>query len=204
MPEIAHEDPAPGVKTIDPLNEHTPPTNISYADQQLQAERAAAAEKEAEKKADEVSKEARDFMEASTASEAKLTGSSSSRSEAKKDFKQTTERAEKKFEEVKGRAIDEYENNVKPNVKASVEKGKQEGKKAEQWADKNKGNPVVLGNAVAVALLSGFLGIGAYRMHKAGTLSWQVAGAWAGAVGAFAVGDYYLSQFFFKKYPPKN
>lgn len=193
------------MNTVDPLNEHNPPRNVSYADQQLQAERAAQAERDAEKQADEVSKEARDFMEASTASEAKLTGSStgssnSTRSEAKKDFKQTADKAEKKYEEVKGKAIDEYEKNVKP----SMEKGKKEGKKAEQWADKNKGNPVVLGNAVAVALLSGLLGVGAYRMNKAGTLTWNVAAAWAGAVGVFAIGDYYVSQFFFKKYPPKN
>lgn len=163
-------------------------------------------------------------METATDSANKLAGSNSSRTkkdfeqtanQAEKDVKQTADKAEKelkqaadkagkKYEEVKGKAIDEYENNIKPAVKEGVEKGKKEGKKAEQWADKNKENPVVIGNAVALAVLGGVLSIGAYRMHSQGRLTGQVVAATAGALSLFAVGDYYVSQFFFKKYPPKN
>jgi len=62
---------------------------------------------------------------------------------------------------------------------------------------------VVIGNAVVITALAGLLGVGAYRLHKANALTWKVTGAWAGAVGLFAVGDYFVSQYFFKKYPPK-
>ena len=61
--------------------------------------------------------------------------------------------------------------------------------------EENKGNPVVVGNAVVIAALAGLLGVGAYRLNKAGELTWKVAGAWAGVVGLFAVGDYYVSQY---------
>ena len=67
-------------------------------------------------------------------------------------------------------------------------------KEAGQWADANKGNPVVIGNAVVIAALGGVLGVGAYRMQQAGTLTSKVVAAWAGAVGLFAVGDYFVSQ----------
>ena len=66
--------------------------------------------------------------------------------------------------------------------------------------NKNKNNPVVIGNAVVIAALGVLLGTGAYRMHKANTLTWNVAGAWAGAVGLFAVGDYYVSQYVYTHY----
>lgn len=39
--------------------------------------------------------------------------------------------------------------------------------------------------------------IGAYRQHQAGALTWKLAGTWAGVLGAFAVGDYYFSQYVF-------
>ena len=47
---------------------------------------------------------------------------------------------------------------------------------------------------MVIAAVGGLLGVGAYRMQQAGTLTWKVAGAWAGVVGLFAVGDYYVSQ----------
>lgn len=42
--------------------------------------------------------------------------------------------------------------------------------------------------------LSAGLGFGAYRKYAAGELTWKVVGAWAGVVGLFAAGDFYLSQ----------
>ena len=35
---------------------------------------------------------------------------------------------------------------------------------------------------------------GAYNQNQQGKLNWKVAGLWAGAVGLFGAGDYYLSQ----------
>lgn len=49
-------------------------------------------------------------------------------------------------------------------------------------------------NAVVIAAAAVGLGVGAYQKHAKGELSWGVVGAWAGVVGLFAAGDYYLSQ----------
>jgi len=76
--------------------------------------------------------------------------------------------------------------------------------KASKKFKENSDNPVVIGNAVAVVGLSAALGFGAYRKYAAGELTWKVVGAWAGIVGLFATGDYFLSSYLFKnKYPRK-
>ena len=36
--------------------------------------------------------------------------------------------------------------------------------------------------------------VGAWKKYQAGELDWQVGGFWAGAIGLFALGDYYISQ----------
>lgn len=59
---------------------------------------------------------------------------------------------------------------------------------------RNKGNPVVLGNALLVALAGAGLGFGAYRKHLDGKLSWELIGIWSGAVGALGVADYFVSK----------
>lgn len=150
VPEIAHEDSA--VHSLDSISSEHIQSIPSFADQQLEAERA----------------------EEAAAEEA---------NEAKQSAKEFGQKAQSKGEELK--------------KKAGVQgkKAKEEAKEAEEWADKNKGNPVVIGNVVAVAALGGLLGIGAYRKYNAGELTWKVAGAWAGAVGLFAAGDYYVSQY---------
>ncbi|KAI9844179.1 MAG: hypothetical protein M1837_005779 [Sclerophora amabilis] len=69
--------------------------------------------------------------------------------------------------------------------------------KAENAARKikaNSDNPVFVSNALVVTGLSAALGFGAYKKYAAGELSWKVAGAWAGVVGLFAAGDYYVSS----------
>ena len=81
---------------------------------------------------------------------------------------------------------------------------KAKAKKAGHRIEANSDNPVFVGNAVAVIALSAGLGFGAYRKYAAGELSWKVVGAWTSVVGLFAVGDYYLSQWLFKTYPPKK
>jgi hypothetical protein len=72
---------------------------------------------------------------------------------------------------------------------------KDQSKKADKKFQVNKDNPIFLGNAIAIVGLSGMLGYGAYRKHAAGQLTWKVVGLWTGIVGAFAIGDYYLSQY---------
>ncbi|KAF2401855.1 hypothetical protein EJ06DRAFT_555487 [Trichodelitschia bisporula] len=84
---------------------------------------------------------------------------------------------------------------------AAKAKAKSKKDKASQRMRTGAENPIVLGNAVLVGLLGTALGVGAYRKWTAGQLSWKVAGAWAGVVGLFAAGDYYVSQFLFRKYP---
>jgi len=53
---------------------------------------------------------------------------------------------------------------------------------------------VFVGNAIAITLLSGGLGFGAYRKYASGELTWKVVGAWTAVVGLFAGADYYLSS----------
>jgi hypothetical protein len=67
-------------------------------------------------------------------------------------------------------------------------------KRGGHLAKENSDNPVVLGNALTVGILGTVLGVGAYRKYMRDELSWKVVGAWAGVVGLFAVGDYYVSQ----------
>lgn len=58
----------------------------------------------------------------------------------------------------------------------------------------NRDNPVVVANAVLLAVAGIGLGVGAYQKHAKGELGWRVVGAWAGVVGFLAAGDYYFSQ----------
>lgn len=115
-------------------------------------------------------------------------------SQGAKKYQQFTQDAEEEWNKLSKEAQKQYDNFAKEADK-DAKKAEQKGKEAADWSDKNKGNPVVIGNAVVVAALAGLLGTQGYRMHQAGTLTWKVAGAWAGAVGLFAVGDYYVSQY---------
>jgi len=84
-------------------------------------------------------------------------------------------------------------------------RAKEKAKKVAGHVDRNSDNPVFIGNAVAMVALSAGLGFGAYRKYAAGELTWKVVAAWTGAVGLFAAGDYYLSDYLFKnKYPTKK
>lgn len=75
------------------------------------------------------------------------------------------------------------------------EKAKAKAKRGAHQAKENAGNPVILGNALGVGILGTVLGVGAYRKYVAGELTWKVVGLWSGAVGLFALGDYYVSQY---------
>lgn len=190
VPEIMHED--SGVHSLESLNsqnEHIQslPSETSYASQQEAEERRQQAERDAKKQADELTKDAKQFMEAAEADAQRLG------KETKSSAKQYGKEAEKKANELAGKAK-EVGSQVKQEAKADVKKAEKKAKEGADWAEKNQNNPVVVGNVVVVAALGVLLGSGAYRMHKAGTLTWNVIGAWTGAVGAFAVGDYFVSQ----------
>ena len=173
IPEIEHSD--SGVHSLDSMSSSSA-ANMSYADQQLASERAAEAEEEAQRAADKTSKQAQDFT-----------------AQADSELKRLEKETGKKYEEFSKEAKESYD---KWNVQARKDwdKVKKEAKEDERWAEKNKGNPVVVGNAVVISAFAGLLGIGAFRMHQQGTLTWKVASAWAGVVGLFGLGDYYISQ----------
>ncbi|SMY28101.1 unnamed protein product [Zymoseptoria tritici ST99CH_1A5] len=157
---------------------------------------------EAKNVANEVGREAKDAVDSAVSKDTKDAANqvgkdaknlaNKASKDVKEDAKNLADKAEKKFDEAKKEA------------KPYVDKAERKGKEAEEWAEKNKDNPVVVGNAVALTALAGVLSIGAYRMHKANTLTWNVVGAWAGVLGVFAVGDYYVSQYFFQRYPTKK
>ena len=46
---------------------------------------------------------------------------------------------------------------------------------------------------LAVGFADGIGSVGAYQKHAVGQLTWKLVGMWAGAIGLFAAGDYYLS-----------
>jgi hypothetical protein len=186
VPEIAHSD--SGVHSIDSLSSDT--VNIpSYAEQQKQAEeRAEAAKREAQQTADQVGKDAKEFGKKAEGEAKRL------EAQGAKKYQQFTKDAGKEYEKVKGDLKSGYER-AKKEFGENSKEAKEEARKLEEWTEKNKNNPVVIGNAVVITALAALLGTGAYRAHRAGSLTWRVAGAWAGVVGLFAVGDYYVSQY---------
>ncbi|KAL2352500.1 hypothetical protein BJ546DRAFT_987929 [Cryomyces antarcticus] len=113
------------------------------------------------------------------------------------------ERMEHEAEDRK-RQAEQKAHEAKEKAAKAADKAKAKADEAADKMKKNSDNPVVVGNAVAVAAVGGLLGFGAYRKYTAGELTWKVVGAWAGVVGLFAAVDYYTSQYFFKRYPPKK
>ncbi|KAL4784062.1 dihydrolipoamide acetyltransferase component of pyruvate dehydrogenase [Aspergillus varians] len=97
------------------------------------------------------------------------------------DVQTTTqaERIEREDEEAEA-AREKEKEEAKAKAKASRARGKE-------------GNPVYLGNAAILALVSTALGLGAYKKHSQGKLSWELVGLWTGAVGAFGAVDYFLA-----------
>jgi len=84
--------------------------------------------------------------------------------------------------------------------KEAKEKAKAGGKKLQD----NRDNPVVVGNAVILAVGAVALAAGAYQKHREGKLDWQLAGTVAGVVGVLSVADYFASKWLIEnKYPTK-
>ncbi|KAI7229950.1 hypothetical protein D0868_02476 [Hortaea werneckii] len=194
VPEIAHSD--SGVHSLESLNsadEHL--QTISYADQQKAAEQAAA---DAHRAGQQVSQDAKDFGRKAETDAQRL------EAQAAQKYQELSKEAKKEYDAVKSSASKNYKE-FKKEAGVEMDKAEREAREAEEWAAKNKKNPVVVGNVVVIGALAALLSAQAYRMQKAGTLTWKVAGAWAGVVGLFGVGDYFVSQWLFKnKYPPKK
>ena len=68
-------------------------------------------------------------------------------------------------------------------------------KKNAQKLDENRDNPVVWGNALIWGVGAVAIAAAGYQKHKEGKLDWQLAGTVAAGVGAFAVADYFASQY---------
>ncbi|KAF2821100.1 hypothetical protein CC86DRAFT_359729 [Ophiobolus disseminans] len=98
----------------------------------------------------------------------------------------------------------EREQEIKREAKELKDKAAAKKEQAKDKVKKNSDNPVVLGNAIGAAVLASVLGIGAYRKYARGELTGKLVAAWVGVVGLLGVGDYYVSQYFFKQYPPKK
>ncbi|OAL47454.1 hypothetical protein IQ07DRAFT_589661 [Pyrenochaeta sp. DS3sAY3a] len=97
----------------------------------------------------------------------------------------------------------EREEEIKETAKDLRSKAAAKAQSAKERARKNADNPVVLSNAIGLTVVGGILGFGAYRKYVRGELTGKVVAAWAGVIGLFAVGDYYVSQYFLKRNPPK-
>ncbi|KAL8743259.1 MAG: hypothetical protein Q9190_004379, partial [Brigantiaea leucoxantha] len=129
-------------------------------------------EREAEDKARATSQKA---SEAGNEASQKASEASSKASGESKKF---TEYASEKGEAFGKEAKDEYE-----KLKKSTSKGYREGKEGAKdkgsELSRNRDNPVVIGNAVVIALVSAGLGFGAYKKYTQGELDWKLAGATA-------------------------
>ncbi|KAI4649225.1 hypothetical protein J4E93_003539 [Alternaria ventricosa] len=97
----------------------------------------------------------------------------------------------------------EREEEIKEEAKHIKDRAAAKKEAAKDKMKKNADNPVVLSNAVGLAVVGGIVGFGAYRQYARGELTGKVVAAWAAVIGLFGVGDYYVSQYFFKRNPPK-
>ena len=109
------------------------------------------------------------------------------------DYRSQSVKTDTQAERLEHEAEDQ-ERALEHEAKYKKHQAKSKANKAAKKFQDNSDNPVVIGNAVVVAALSAALGFGAYRKYAAGELTWKVVGAWAGVVGLFAAGDYYVSQ----------
>lgn len=121
-------------------------------------------------------------------------------SQAEKDAKSTANKTEKKAEEL-GREAKQKAKEYSQDAKELGHEAKDTADRAGDDLRRNSDNPVYVGNAVVVAALSAALGFGAYRKYASGELTWKVVGLWAGVVGLFAGGDYYVSQWVSSSFP---
>ncbi|OQO02187.1 hypothetical protein B0A48_11739 [Cryoendolithus antarcticus] len=210
IPEIAHDDSS--VHTLDSVYgvKSVPSSTMSQnsSDDPL-SETADAAEKsaedfgrKAESAADDLARDAKPkYEEAKKDTKAKVNQLGQ---EANQTYKQVKKEGKQDFDEAAHDAK-VYADKAEKKAKEVGREAKKDLKKGEDWAERNKGNPVVIGNMFVIAAVAGVLGVGGYRKHQAGELTWKVAGAYAGVVGLLATADYFVSSWLFtNKYPPKK
>jgi len=89
----------------------------------------------------------------------------------------------------------EREEEIKEEAKHIKDRAAAKKEAAKDKMKKNADNPVVLSNAVGLAVVGGIVGFGAYRQYARGELTGKVVAAWAAVIGLFGVGDYYVSQY---------
>ncbi|KAI4110026.1 MAG: hypothetical protein L6R37_000159 [Teloschistes peruensis] len=150
---------------------------------------------EAEDKARETSNKASQKTK-ETAAEADQKASEAS-SKASGKAKEFSEYASEKSDELSKGASDKYDK-AKKSAARNYKEGKEEAKEKGNELSRNRDNPVVIGNAVMIGAGVAALGVMGYQKHVKGELSLQVAGITAAAVGAFAIADYYVSQWLFE------
>ncbi|KAL8800885.1 MAG: hypothetical protein Q9182_004859 [Xanthomendoza sp. 2 TL-2023] len=156
---------------------------------------------EAEDKAREESAKASQKTKETAAEADKKASEASSKASGK--AKEFSDYASQKGDELSKDAGDKYDK-AKKSAARNYREGKEEAKEKGNELSRNRDNPVVVGNAVIIGVGSVALGFAGYQKYAKGELSWEVVGLATAALGAFAVGDYYLSQYLFKeKYPKK-
>lgn len=116
------------------------------------------------------------------------------------DFQSQSVKTETQAERIEHEAADAklHAEQEAAKLRAKAGSGKEQAKRKAGVAGKrmreNADNPVVVGNAVVVALGGAGLGWWTYQKYTLGEFSWKVAGAVAGAVGLFAAADVYVSR----------
>jgi hypothetical protein len=89
----------------------------------------------------------------------------------------------------------EREEEESEEARERKEEAKNKAKAKSQRARENGGNPVFIGNAALLVIVGAGLGLGAYKKHTQGKLSWELVGLWTGALGAFGAIDYFVSKY---------
>ncbi|KAL8870208.1 MAG: hypothetical protein Q9198_007686 [Flavoplaca austrocitrina] len=156
---------------------------------------------EAEDKAREESAKASQKTKETAADADKKASEASSKASGK--AKESSEYASEKADELSKDASNKYDK-AKKTAARNYRDGKEEAKEKGNELSRNRDNPVVVGNALVIGIGSVALGFVGYQKYAKGELSWEVAGITAAAVSAFAVGDYYLSQYLFREKFPKK
>jgi len=200
-PEILHDD-SSTASLIDVDSPHVSSVPSSYSGetstQQTRIEREEEeAEREAREEFERVSNEtSKEYHSAKKTTHEKG-------KEAKAKGKELGHEAEAKAKEASAKAK-ELGKEGKQKAKEIGREVEAKSKEAANDISENRDNPVVIGNAIIIGLGSAAIGIGAWKKYQRGELDWQVGGLWAGAIGLFVLGDYYVSQWLFKnKYPRK-
>ena len=209
IPEVAHTD-ASTESLVDVDSVHVNTVPADYPSQpvktETQAERlereAEDEERELEAEYDDAKRQAKREAKAK-AHQAKVKAQEA-KDKAQDKAQEVKDKTQNKAHEVKDKAQDkahevkdkahEVKDKAQAEAREKADKASKAIKSTSKDIQRNSDNPVIVGNAVVVAVLSAALGFGAYRKYAAGELTWKVVGTWAGLAGLFATGDYYFSQ----------